>query len=376
MAVSITGSSQASSGSSVSSITSAITLAADTNLLIVAVNNYWTSTTPTPTGVTYNGVSLISLGSVNNNFFGSGHRVELFYLENPSVGIAYNLIASWSNVAQDMGFTWAAFSGYGSLGAFTSNSSPLNNISSNPTLTLADWTSGAFAFGELDIGSAATVNNIPLGTYVSASQNSEHVYAEYSTSSGSLGWTNAGEGWAAAGICIFPSASIITGTITDVQQPDISSITGSIEVSGTEVAIQNQNTDSLNGSVLISANLTDTQNANIANASGSIAISGSQVVIQAKNIEIASGQIAISGSSANIQLPNIGYAIGNTTGQIDGTMASVQNANIAHVSGLVQPVDGTNPFWKISARSDVYHISGRGTHYLISARPTYWNVKE
>lgn len=187
------------------SITGSVTLTAGSDLLTVSAHNDGSGTV---SSVTYNGVALTKKTSAASNFFGNIKNSEAWTLANPPTGAAYNLVVTWTVARQDMGFTAQSFSGYGSLGAAYTNTSPVNSTSADPTVTVSDWASGDFAFGAVLIGGGApTAGDISLASYASIANNDNYVNSEYQTANGNLNWTHAADAWAAIGFAIKPAAA-------------------------------------------------------------------------------------------------------------------------------------------------------------------------
>jgi len=189
----------------VSSITGSVTLTAGADFLAITAHNDGSGTV---SSVTYNGVALTKKVSAASNFFGNIKNSEGWYLANPATGAAHNLVVTWTAARQDMGFTVQSFSGYGSLGAAYSNTSPVNGTSADPTVTVSDWASGDFAFGALLIGGGApTAGDTSLVSYSSIANNDNYVNSEYQTADGNLNWTHAADAWASIGFAIKPAAA-------------------------------------------------------------------------------------------------------------------------------------------------------------------------
>lgn len=182
-------------------------LTAGANLLVIWTVNHGANAC---TGVTFNGVSMTSLGEATCSYFGNIKRTKMWYLENPDTGSAYDIVATWGTSVFDKILVGASFSGYGSFGTAYTHNSAIDSVSSNPALTIADWASGDYATGCvscLGIANDPTEDNTLIAEQ-SVSFNDDHwANAEYSTSTGSLSWTLAAWVGAIVGAAIKPAAA-------------------------------------------------------------------------------------------------------------------------------------------------------------------------
>lgn len=197
---------QATGGSS-TTCTKSQALTAGANLLVIWTVNHGANAC---TGVTYNGVSMTSLGEKTCNYFGNIKRVSMWYLENPATGSAYDIIATWGTSVFDKIIVGASFSGYGSFGTVYSNGTAVDGFSANPTLTISDRAAGDYAVGCVGIMGIANdpTEDQTLIAEQSVAANDDHwANAEYSTSTGSLSWTVGGSVWANIGAAIKPAAA-------------------------------------------------------------------------------------------------------------------------------------------------------------------------
>jgi hypothetical protein len=82
-------------------------------ILIVSVGGYvYTSSTPTISGVTYNGDALSLYGSIHTYTSGNNHFYEAFYyLANPDTGSNYNVVITFSESLNDISAGAISYSG-------------------------------------------------------------------------------------------------------------------------------------------------------------------------------------------------------------------------------------------------------------------------
>lgn len=189
------------------SVTLSQTLTAGANLLVIFTYNYHGANGCT--GVTYNGVSMTEKVSMIHDNFGGMARIKMWYLENPSTGSAYNIVATWEGAGSyDKHISGASFSGYGSIGTGYSNSPATNSTSANPSVTISDWESGDYAVGGvIMMYSTPTEGDTLIAADFSNNNDDTYSNCAYQTADGNLNWTSSAAAWAAVGAAIKPSTS-------------------------------------------------------------------------------------------------------------------------------------------------------------------------
>lgn len=189
---------------SVSFVSGSVTITAGADYLICFTHN---AGAPVASGMTYNGVALTYLGESTATFYSTQKKVRAWGMASPPTGSAYTLRADWDIAMQDMGFTWATFSGVGSIGTVYSNAPALNSTSANGSVTVSDWATGDYAVGSIVVNQAITAGDTEMGRYSSIANNDNYVSSEYQTADGALNWTHGADIWAAIGLALKPATA-------------------------------------------------------------------------------------------------------------------------------------------------------------------------
>lgn len=185
-------------------LTLSTTLTAGANLLVV-----WTDT-PNPdtnsnSGVTYNGSAMTLLGSCLRDYYGNKLRSNMWYLENPSTGSAYNIVSTWTENRYFKVLFGASFSGYGSFGTLYSDVSGFTQEGTSQSISISDWASGDYAVaGIITESSTPTSSDTVMSTAASYFTGN----CAYQTANGNMEWTTPGNAvWNILGAAIKPSSS-------------------------------------------------------------------------------------------------------------------------------------------------------------------------
>lgn len=193
------------------SITWAHTCGAGANKLVMTIGTGASGLTDRTVGtVTYNGVACTKIGSGDDGNF---ERHEIWRLNNPPVGSAFNIVVTLAGVGANQVAAGAiSFNGAAAAeGAPSSN----NAISTNPNVTVVDSANGDIVVSGCSTdGSASTTTE--AGTLVwededVGADSDFNCQRQNATGANTVcSWTNAtSAGWAAVGIAIKPAPNFV-----------------------------------------------------------------------------------------------------------------------------------------------------------------------
>lgn len=356
---------EAHNTASANPITSSITVGSGANLLVVFTSGWFNATQNPCNTVTYNGLSLTKVGTATADFYSNYRKTEMWVLENPPTGAAYNLIATWNAARFDLGFTWQSFSGYGSLGAFYANTSPTNSTTSNPTLTISDWAAGDYAVGNVLSGSALTAGDTAMGNYTSLANDNNYVSTEYQTADGNLNWTCVADEWAACGAAIKPVlAPVITKHPSSIFAQEGGAASFEVQATGADSyqwqrndgAGYNNITGATNSVVLasgltVSADSGDLYRCAVTNANGTAYSNAATLSVFKTDVYLRSVPSDTNPNDVRLYNPNSADATGNQTltqsSRFDNTNAFYTHVLTPGVVALTQSsrFDNTNSFY-------------------------------
>lgn len=205
----------------VTSKTWAHTCGASANKLVVTVGAGSSALADrTVSTVTYNGVALTPIGFSDS---GSFERSEIWRLNNPPTGSAFNIVVTMTGVGANQ--LAAGAKSYIDAAAAEGAPSSNNGTTANPAVTVVDSASGDDVISMLstDNESATTTE---AGTSVWKDENvgadsDFNCQSQTATGANTLcAWTNSASGtsWAAVGVAIKPLAAAPPG-LPDLQEP-------------------------------------------------------------------------------------------------------------------------------------------------------------
>lgn len=207
-----TGNVASLTGSGASPKTFSCTCASADNCLIVLVGTDTVTAAAAPTGVTYNGVALTSLGSLSftNNYRGN---VSAWYLMSPPTGSSYSVSIAFANTETGFGACAIPLSGVDTSTVPTIATNHATSAAASVSVTGAGVNDVQMAQCFIRSTSLVSSQTAHLIAAVNGINSLDGFSADYipGASAGNFAWTLTSGDWLALGVTVY---GVVTGNTT------------------------------------------------------------------------------------------------------------------------------------------------------------------